>query len=40
MHGEWKHCMIHDKDLECIWPIHEEDQLNVNGDFSPIGIRG
>jgi hypothetical protein len=26
MHGEWRHCMIRDEDLERIWPINEEDR--------------
>ena len=34
MHGEWKHCTIHDKDLERIWPINEEDREKKIAQFA------
>jgi hypothetical protein len=26
MHGEWKHCLIQDRELERIWSINEKDR--------------
>jgi hypothetical protein len=34
MHGVWKHCMIHDTDLERIWPINEEDREEKIAQFA------
>ena len=34
MKGEWRHCMVRDKDLERIWPIHEEDREKKIAEFA------
>jgi hypothetical protein len=34
MRGEWKHCAIHDKELERIWPINEEDREEKIAQFA------
>jgi len=34
MHGEWKHCMIYEKDLERIWPRDEEDREKKIAEFA------
>jgi hypothetical protein len=34
MHGEWKHCLIHDNDLERIWPTNEEDREEKIAQFA------
>jgi hypothetical protein len=34
MHGEWKHCLIHEKDLEPIWPINEKDRKKKIAQFA------
>ena len=34
MHGEWKHCMIYEKDLERIWPTDEEDRERKIAEFA------
>jgi hypothetical protein len=34
MHGVWRHCIIRDKDLERIWPIHEEDREEKIAQFA------
>ena len=34
MHGEWKHCLIRDKDLERIWPINEKDREEKIAQFA------
>jgi len=34
MHGEWKHCMIHDRDLERIWPTDEDDREQKIAQFA------
>jgi hypothetical protein len=34
MHGEWKHSMIDEKDLERIWPINEEDREEKIAQFA------
>jgi hypothetical protein len=34
MRGEWKHCLIREKDLERIWPIHEKDREEKIAQFA------
>ena len=34
MHGEWRACIIDDRDLERIWPINEEDREEKIAQFA------
>ena len=34
MHGEWKHALIDDRDLERIWPINEQDRQGKIAQFA------
>jgi hypothetical protein len=34
MHGEWRHCMIRDEDLERIWPINEAEREDKIPQFA------
>jgi len=34
MHGEWKHCLIQDRELERIWPINEKDREEKIAQFA------
>jgi hypothetical protein len=34
MHGEWRHCMIRERELERIWSIHEEDREEKIAQFA------
>ena len=34
MKGQWRHCMIYEKDLEPIWPRHEEDREKKIAEFA------
>jgi hypothetical protein len=34
MHGEWKHCLIQDRELERIWPINEPNREEKIAEFA------
>jgi hypothetical protein len=34
MHGEWKHCMIYEPDLQRIWPINDQDREKKIAEFA------
>ena len=34
MHGQWKHCLIQEKELERVWPINEKDREKKIAEFA------
>jgi len=34
MRGQWKHAAVHDSDLQCIWPLNDQDRERKIADFA------
>jgi hypothetical protein len=34
MRGQWEHAAVHESDLQCIWPLNEQDRERKIAEFA------
>ncbi|MGE5214199.1 MAG: hypothetical protein ACM3NN_10955 [Nitrospirota bacterium] len=34
MRGQWKHAAVHESDLQCIWPLNDQDRERKIAEFA------